>query len=1180
MDGSDGGCVETRVEEGSSVDPLGETRTQHDTVGAVDTDTPDFDEHAARVWRDGSVVADRFRIIRQIGQGGMGHVYLAQDEALKRIPQEILFDLDARDDLRQEANRLLDLAHDNIVRVHTYYDGPTWPFFAMEFLEGPTLKQLLRDRRAEERTFSVEEILEIARQVGDGLAYAHSHNVVHRDLKPANVMLARLPEGDLDGDDLIKITDFGISRVVADGTLRQTGRRSGTLPYMSPEQFRGEPATPRGDVYSFACTLYEMASGSPPFYTGDIGYQILNILPRPLDNLPKRVGDVILTGLAKDPDHRFESVEDLVGALEGRVPVPVHRSYRRVAATIGKMASAVMVAVAIWLVAYVSGRTDNTSTAQPSRESVGPPTMVTRTSIEEKHDRARFGEWLRGALDEQLPPTVGRDFGALSAVAPRLTFELEFREADAPRGASYLSRLVFVRERADGDGVMTQRKTRGASNGGVWTFTFLDVAAGEYVLSAHVERDLDLHVLPEFAVFSGRGLVVDLTPPVFDIAAVRPGLLVDDELMGEPRFVTFDNSFEFRIVGLSADEGIAGAFVQAVSRLGKADKQRVHDLTRFSVSLPQPGVPKTLLISTFDHSGNDSQDREFVVLRRFLQLDRFVATGNRAAVVDVEGHYRVEGDVLPKLVFWVNGARVDVEATLGGPDGEPVPGTVGGDDDTPLRTVAFAAKVPVDRATNTIEVRFLLGDEAKGFGSGGTIPSVSLHAPDIELEVVGYEAPEIGPGPRDESDGPDADAGGAVLAADGMSRTVYTNESRVTIRGTVDDYFPELGVVLVLQSSERAGTRTVVLEPAGSVAMFSEELELPPGLTTTVSVECYFNSPTESLAGAPEPLAIVSDVEPPSGRIAFSKDGDQVVASIHAEERLSALRGRVGLGAWTPLAAEGREEAGSVIYTWRFADPRARTSVAVELTDIAGNTKEVPGLYMPASVAADTAAASPTLRPRIFRSPFLRRHGMSFVTCGVTGLEMGTTEVPEAVWFEFLEDTGLRDEDAGPATRGHPMVLNDAPVKWVRRFVKWFEAQAEDGYAYHVPTVDEWTMAFAGVDSRDDAYEEISRWFQEEFEFSSGQAPRYGLNVASPIGSRPRNATPTRLLDMESNVQELVYDRQGLEAVIGGNNQHDNRAKIERACRTPRALDRDHQELLGRLTGLRLCRRPTTTRGS
>ena len=130
-------------------------------------------------------------------------------------------------------------------------------------------------------------------------------------------MLAKPVEGILQPSDTIKITDFGISRVVADSTLRQTGKRSGTIPYMSPEQFRGELSTPSSDIYSLACTLYELSAGSPPFYTGDIGYQIMNIEPAPLEDLPRTISETILRGLSKDAEDRFESAEEFVAAIEG-----------------------------------------------------------------------------------------------------------------------------------------------------------------------------------------------------------------------------------------------------------------------------------------------------------------------------------------------------------------------------------------------------------------------------------------------------------------------------------------------------------------------------------------------------------------------------------------------------------------------------------------------------------------------------------------------------------------------------------------------------------------------------------------------------------------------------------------------------------------------------------------------
>src|SRR5690606_7609309 len=161
------------IPEAKAFGPEGR-RGSSDTVGEFDTAPPSWDDDPPQLWREGSVIAGRYRITGSLGQRAMGEVYVAEDEilrrpiALKRVPQGILYDLDARDDLRQEATRLLDLAHENIVRVHTYFGGPTWPFFAMECLRGPTLKQLLRERRQSSRTFSPDEVLAIAKQVGRG----------------------------------------------------------------------------------------------------------------------------------------------------------------------------------------------------------------------------------------------------------------------------------------------------------------------------------------------------------------------------------------------------------------------------------------------------------------------------------------------------------------------------------------------------------------------------------------------------------------------------------------------------------------------------------------------------------------------------------------------------------------------------------------------------------------------------------------------------------------------------------------------------------------------------------------------------------------------------------------------------------------------------------------------------
>src|SRR5688572_23430273 len=407
--------VPRNVEESGLARPsLDDTVGKDDTVGeGAPSALPERDP--AGGWPEGFLVAERFRIVRRVGQGGMGTVYLAQDEtlgrqiALKRIPQEVLYDGDARDDLRDEANRLLDLAHENIVRVHTYYDGPSWPFFAMEFLQGPTLKSLLLDRAERGTAFAPHEVLAIARQVGRGLAHAHAKGVIHRDLKPSNLMLASMPGKEIRDSDVVKITDFGIARVVADGSLRQKTRRSGTLPYMSPEQYRGESSTVQSDVYSFACTLYELASGKPPFQTGDIGYQIQHRVPPPVPGIPRAMNQAIAKGLAKDPRRRFQSVDEFLRVLEGR-PVAGLRvpgaGWKTTRSPWGGVAvsSAIVVCSAILFV--ITGGLRGSRDELRGR-GVAPAPIVTRTIPLDPSER-ELRDRLRAEIQRQIPPIVGQ----------------------------------------------------------------------------------------------------------------------------------------------------------------------------------------------------------------------------------------------------------------------------------------------------------------------------------------------------------------------------------------------------------------------------------------------------------------------------------------------------------------------------------------------------------------------------------------------------------------------------------------------------------------------------------------------------------------------------------------------------------------------------------------------------
>ena len=245
------------------------------------------------------LLAGRYRVVRQLGRGGMGSVWLAEDTALdnhpvavKMLPAVLVADRRAFRQLKDEALVSMRLVHPNVVQVRSFEENGGNPFLVSDYVDGRTLDDVL----AERGRLPEEEALRLLAPVAAALDYAHRAGVVHRDVKPANVMVRR------DGTPFV--LDFGIAREVQETLTRVTGRlSSGTLLYMSPEQLRGAEARPAQDVYSFAATAYECLSGSPPFTRGQVEFQILNEPPPPL--VPEApLARAVLRGLAKRPEDR------------------------------------------------------------------------------------------------------------------------------------------------------------------------------------------------------------------------------------------------------------------------------------------------------------------------------------------------------------------------------------------------------------------------------------------------------------------------------------------------------------------------------------------------------------------------------------------------------------------------------------------------------------------------------------------------------------------------------------------------------------------------------------------------------------------------------------------------------------------------------------------------------------
>ncbi len=228
----------------------------------------------------GMTVFNRYKLERVLGRGGMGVVWLADDlklerpVALKFLPSLIGLDPAAVKELKTETRRGLELSHPHIVRIYDFVDDEDAAAISMEFVDGKTLSELRMG--TEFGVFTVDDISRWLLGVCDALDYAHfQRKLIHRDLKPANIMLTSK-------EAVAKIADFGIARSLSDTMSRLSVANlgtSGTLPYMSPQQAMGERPQPTDDVYSLGATIYELLTGKPPFYRGDLPTQINSKIP-------------------------------------------------------------------------------------------------------------------------------------------------------------------------------------------------------------------------------------------------------------------------------------------------------------------------------------------------------------------------------------------------------------------------------------------------------------------------------------------------------------------------------------------------------------------------------------------------------------------------------------------------------------------------------------------------------------------------------------------------------------------------------------------------------------------------------------------------------------------------------------------------------------------------------------
>ena len=254
---------------------------------------------------------DRYEIIKSIGCGGMAEVYLARDVLLERmvaikvLRDQYVTDKALLDQFRTEARSAAKLVHPNIINVYDVSSSKDGYYIVMEYVDGITLKRFM-----EQNKLSVINALDIAIRVAEGLRHAHMRNIVHCDIKPLNILI--------DKNLNPKIADFGIAKMVSNQTQVYTNAIMGSVHYISPEQAEGDKVTCLSDVYSLGVVLFEMLTGQVPF-DGDTPVAVammhtkksIPALSNYMDNVPDGLQSILNKAMAKKPEDRYQSAEEL-----------------------------------------------------------------------------------------------------------------------------------------------------------------------------------------------------------------------------------------------------------------------------------------------------------------------------------------------------------------------------------------------------------------------------------------------------------------------------------------------------------------------------------------------------------------------------------------------------------------------------------------------------------------------------------------------------------------------------------------------------------------------------------------------------------------------------------------------------------------------------------------------------
>ena len=340
----------------------------------------------------GTIIDQKYAVVRVLGEGGMGVVYLARDihtgldVVVKAIRSELAHRADVRQRTLAEGRALAQIDHPNVVHLKSVVVDGTNLWLVMQYIDGESLEKTIAGHVARREHMPVDEALATLRQIASGLAAAHQEGVIHRDMKPANVLIRRK-------DGMAKVTDFGIAKVPSDVSREQTKGILGSLWYMSPEQVTGRrDLDKRVDIYALGIVLYQMLVGDVPF-DAESEYEIMRLhaeepMPRASAkraDVPHAVDEIIQKACAKDRAHRYQSCEELIAAIDRLAVRPARTK------TIP-------------------------DSPLPLIETSGPSAAAASSSDEHPHGRSRAGTTGQGAELPGAKPAPSKGRGGFIAV--------------------------------------------------------------------------------------------------------------------------------------------------------------------------------------------------------------------------------------------------------------------------------------------------------------------------------------------------------------------------------------------------------------------------------------------------------------------------------------------------------------------------------------------------------------------------------------------------------------------------------------------------------------------------------------------------------------------------------------------------------------------------------------------